>query len=151
MAIEGWSEKEPQPGPTHSGHSRLPMEKKVWVGFGAGLALLLLVGVTAYSEVAKLRNNDAMVDHTHQVISSLRKMQSLVAEAETGQRGYLITDDKRFLQPYTDAVSALDGELTTLRYLIADNPNQQEGRRELEASTAKAQGATPSSPGAAGE
>jgi CHASE3 domain sensor protein len=35
------------------------MEKKVWVGFGAGLVLLLVVGLTAYSEVVKLRDNDA--------------------------------------------------------------------------------------------
>ena len=120
-----------------AGDSTLPMGKKVWWGFGVALALVGVVGWTAYIEVVKLRNNDAWVDHTHQVISSLRRVQSLVSDAVTGQRGYLITGDKLFLQPYTEAVQQLDGELGTLRGLIADNPNQQEGRRELEASTAK--------------
>ncbi|HET6931376.1 MAG TPA: PAS domain S-box protein [Candidatus Acidoferrum sp.] len=129
--------KELGPAPANSGHFRMPMEKKVWWGFGVALALLGVVGATAYYEVAKLRHNDAWVDHTHQVISSLRKVQALVADAETGQRGYLITGDKLFLRPYTEAQDRLDGELATLRKLIADNPEQQEGRRELEAATAK--------------
>jgi PAS domain S-box-containing protein len=137
MWIQGWMEKKSQRAPVTSRHSRLPMEKKVWVGFAAALSLLLLVGITAYTEVLKLRNNDAWVDHTHQVISSLRKVQSLVSDAETGQRGYLITGDKLFLQPYTQAQNDLDGELATLRNLISDNPAQQERRRELEASVAK--------------
>ena len=101
------------------------------------MALVGVVGLTAYLEAVKLRNNDALVDHTHQVISSLRKVQSLVSDAETGQRGYLITGDKLFLRPYTEAMNDLDGELATLRKLISDNPEQQEGRRELEASVTK--------------
>ncbi len=137
MAIEGRSEQEPQSGPAHTGRSRLPMEKKVWFGFAAAFALLLFVGLTAYSEVVKLRENDRWVDHTYQVISSLRKVQALASDAETGQRGYLITGDKLFLGPYTHAVSELDNELTTLRKLTADNPAQQESRIELQRSATK--------------
>ncbi len=137
MAIEGWKEKEPQYAPRSTRPSRMPMEKKVWVGFAGALALLLFVGLTAYSEVVKLRNNDAMVDHTHQVISSLRKIQSLVADAETGQRGFLITDDKIFLRPYNDAANALDEELSTLRNLVSDNPAQQENRVQLQTAAAR--------------
>ncbi|HET7105289.1 MAG TPA: PAS domain S-box protein [Candidatus Acidoferrum sp.] len=114
-----------------------PMKRKVDWGFGIALALLGIVGVTAYVQVIRLRDNDQMVDHTHQVISSLRKVQSLVADAETGQRGFLITGDRLFLRPYNEAREQLDGELGILRTLIADNPNQQGSRRELEASAAK--------------
>ena len=137
MATRWWNWKGRQPASGTSNHSRMPMEKKVWWGFGVALGLLGVVGFTAYLEVGKLRSNDAWVDHTHQVISSLRKVQSLVAAVETGQRGYLITGDKLFLQPYTGAANELSGELTTLRKLISDNPDQQEGLRQLEAATAK--------------
>jgi PAS domain S-box-containing protein len=122
-------QKHPQAAPVSS---RLPMEKKVWWGFAAALALLLIVGLTAYAQVVKLRNNDAGVDHTHQVISSLREIQSLVADAETGQRGYLITGDQLFLRPYNEAINCLDGELSTLRKLVSDNPAQQENRVQLQ-------------------
>src|SRR5690348_9577725 len=103
MASQIGNGKEFEPTAANSGHSRMRMEKKVWSGFGVALALLGVVGATAYYEVAKLRHNDAWVDHTHQVISSLRKVQALVADAETGQRGYLITGDKLFLRPYNEA------------------------------------------------
>ena len=132
-----WWNREGQPGTIASKYSRLPMERKVWLGFGAALGLLAVVGCTAYWEVVKLRDNDAWVDHTHQVISSLRRVQSLVADAETGQRGYLITGDKLFLSPYTNAVNELDGELATLRALTADNPAQQENRVELQSAAIK--------------
>jgi PAS domain S-box-containing protein len=137
MATQGSSEKGRQSAPAPSGHSSLPMERKVWLGFGVALLLLAVVGLTAYAEVVKLRSNDVWVDHTHQVISSLRKIQSLVADAETGQRGYLITGDKLFLRPYTDALNALDGELSTLSKLVADNLAQQENRLELQNAVVK--------------
>ncbi|HEV2101171.1 MAG TPA: PAS domain S-box protein [Candidatus Acidoferrum sp.] len=132
-----WWNREGQPGTIASKYSRLPMERKVWLGFGVALALLAVVGFTAYLEVVKLRENDARVDHTHQVISSLRRVQALVADAETGQRGYVITGDKLFLSPYTNAVNELDGELATLRTLTADNPAQQDSRVELQKATVK--------------
>jgi CHASE3 domain sensor protein len=133
MSIRWWKRKGLQPAVGASGDSRMPLEKKVWWGFGVALALVVVVGLSAYFEVVKLRNNDAWVDH----ISALRKVQSLVSDAETGQRGYLITRDKLFLRPYNAAADELDGELSTLRKLISDNPNQQESRRELEDLVAK--------------
>ena len=133
-----WLHRERRPREAvHPDQLLVPMKRKVGWSFGIALTLLGIVGVTAYLQVVRLRDNDAMVDHTHQVISSLRKVQSLVADAETGQRGYLITGNRLFLRPYNEAVDQLDGELTTLRNLIADNPNQQTSRRELEAYASK--------------
>ena len=137
MPTKWWNREGLQPVTTASQYSRLPMERKVWLGFGVALGLLAVVGCTAYLEVVKLRENDARVDHTHQVISSLRRVQSLVADAETGQRGYLITGDKLFLSPYTNAVRELDGGLATLRTLTADNPAQQDNRIELQSAAIK--------------
>src|SRR5208337_186069 len=109
-----------------------PLKRNVWFSFGVALTTLGLIGVTAYVVVVKLRENDALVTHTHQVISSLHKIQSLVADAETRQGGYLITGEKVYLKPYDEAQSELQGELSTLRQLIADNPAQNDSRRELE-------------------
>jgi PAS domain S-box-containing protein len=110
----------------------IPMKKKVWWSFGVGLALLGIIGISSFVEVVRLRSNDGMVDHTHQVISSLRRVQALVTDAETGQRGYLITGDKFYLAPYTAAVGRLDAEMAIQRTLIADNPAQQKSQRQLE-------------------
>ena len=72
METRWWNRMGPQSEPALAPNSRLPMEKKVWWGFGAALTLLAVVGMTAYIEVVKLRDNDVLVAHTHQVISSLR-------------------------------------------------------------------------------
>jgi len=72
----------------------VPMERKIWLSFAGALALLAVTGLTSYWELAKLRENDGLVAHTHEVIASLRLVQSLVADAETGQRGFLITGDR---------------------------------------------------------
>jgi CHASE3 domain sensor protein len=74
----------------------------------------------------------ALLDHTHQVISSTQRIQSLITDAETGHRGYLITGDSAYLEPYNDALMEIDGELVTLRALVADNPEQRESRQNLE-------------------
>ena len=103
----------------------IPMKKRVWWSFGVALAMLGTIGATSYREVLKLRTNDAMVDHTHQVISSLRKVQSLVTDAETGQRGYLITGDEHYLTRYQESLESLDEQFAALRALIADNPEQE--------------------------
>ncbi len=108
------------------------MKKRVWWSFGVALALLGIIGVSSFVEVVKLRENDGLVDHTHQVISSLRRVEALVMDAETGQRGYLITHDRRYLAPYTSAVGSLDAELAVQRGLIKDNPEQQKHQRNLE-------------------
>jgi PAS domain S-box-containing protein len=128
-----WRESNPQEFATGAqGRGAVPMRRKVWLSFLAGLVLLAVIGVSAYTEVVKLRANDGMVDHTHQVISSLRHIQSMVTDAETGQRGYLITGDSSYLEPYNQALLTLDEEEATLRALVADNPGQQENRQHLE-------------------
>ena len=124
--------KTQHPDSETAGAGRIPANLKVWWSFSFGLALLALIGATAYTEVGKLRANDALVDHTHKVISSLRQIQSSVADAEAGQRGYLITGDISYLKPYNDALLKLDGEEATLRALVADNSERQEDRRKLE-------------------
>jgi CHASE3 domain sensor protein len=49
---------------------------------------------------------------------------SSVADLETGQRGFVITGQDRFLQPWREARDALPGEAATLERLVADNPEQ---------------------------
>jgi signal transduction histidine kinase len=48
-----------------------------------------------------------------------------------------MTGDQLFLRPYNEAINSLDGELSSLRKLVSDNPAQQENRRQLENATVK--------------
>jgi PAS domain S-box-containing protein len=78
------------------------------VTFGA---LFLLVSFTWIS-TTKLIREARWVDHTKDVIARLEAVQSAITDGETGQRGYLLTGDERYLEPYArasaDARSAME-------------------------------------------
>ena len=67
-----------------------------------------------------------LVRHTYAVIDVARQLQTVVREAETGQRGFLLTGREDYLQPYDAAlgqITLLEGDL---RRLTVDNPAQQD-------------------------
>ncbi|MBA3564496.1 MAG: CHASE3 domain-containing protein [Gammaproteobacteria bacterium] len=63
--------------------------------------------------------------HTHRVLTELHDVLVQLQNAETGQRGYIITGDARYLEPYHGAAASAASELALLRRLTADNPRQQ--------------------------
>jgi PAS domain S-box-containing protein len=66
-----------------------------------------------------------MVDHSDRVISSSRLLLKLQIDMETGLRGYLITGDPAFLEPYENAQQKIEPDFRALHELIADSPKQQ--------------------------
>jgi methyl-accepting chemotaxis protein len=72
------------------------------------------------------------VAHTHQVLEHVAEVLSLLKDAETGQRGYVITADEAFLDPYLSGTSNVHTVVKELRELTADNPNQQKRIDEAE-------------------
>ena len=90
------------------------------VGFAVLItAVLVIVGLSA----AQPRSY-GWITHTLQVENQVRTVLSRLVDAETGQRGYLITGREDYLEPYNAAAAHLDGDLATLRTLVADNPKQ---------------------------
>jgi len=88
------------------------------------LSLALLNGVIASSNIQKLSNNQKWVSHTNAVLFELERILSTVKDAETGARGYCLTGQSQYLEPYFLARKNL-GELQTLSDLVSDNPVQR--------------------------
>ena len=65
------------------------------------------------------------VAHTYAVTTELAEMLSTLLDAETGQRGFLITGEDRYLAPYTTAIAAVREHIDSVAALTADNPEQQ--------------------------
>ncbi len=101
-------------------------ERKVQVGFAFALACLAVVGVVSYLSVVRLNENAAQVGHTHQVLSSLESLLAAATDSETAERGYVITGDESYLEPYRQAAAIVDREARRLRELTADNRAQQQ-------------------------
>jgi PAS domain S-box-containing protein len=90
----------------------------------AWLALLAVVGLAASVAVWQLRASRALVEHTYEVLDQTGDLLEAVLDAETGQRGYLLTGEEPYLAPYDAARRRLDAVLARLRGLVADNPAQ---------------------------
>jgi PAS domain S-box-containing protein len=97
------------------------------------VGLLLTLGVVAYTCRAALgydRLNE-QVQRNHEVKEELSSVLRLVVDAETGQRGYLITDDPVYLQPYQEATSEIDARLAILDNLTKPSTPQRKKMDEL--------------------
>jgi PAS domain S-box-containing protein len=97
------------------------------------IGLFLTLGVVTYTCRAALgydRLND-QVQRTHEVKEELSAVVRLVVDAETGQRGYLITDDPVYLEPYQEATSQIEARLARLDSLTKNSSPQQQRMREL--------------------
>jgi PAS domain S-box-containing protein len=95
--------------------------------FWVGLAVLILVAESAlfYSIWMSLAERDQWSVHTHEVLEKVESLLSEMKDAETGQRGYLLTGKDRYLEPYNTAIQAIPAQLAELRKLTADDPRQQ--------------------------
>ncbi len=99
--------------------------KKIAFGFAVCFVLLLAIGLVAYRSLETLTKTSYAVTHTYQVLGRIDGIISLLKDAETGQRGFVITGDENYLEPYQAALGAIDKLVGELRELTADNPNQQ--------------------------
>jgi PAS domain S-box-containing protein len=97
------------------------------------VGLFLTLGVVAYTCRAAMgydRLND-QVQRNHEVKEELSAVLRLVVDAETGQRGYLITGDPVYLEPYQEATSQIDARLARLDRLTKTGAPQQQKMSEL--------------------
>ena len=101
-------------------------EKKILVGFGLMLTLFLVVTVLFYYNTRAFLETNTWVEHTHQVIEEIEESMSILKDAETGQRGYVISGDEHFLEHYTKALDIIKPQFAKVRQLTADNPRQQQ-------------------------
>src|SRR5579871_3348985 len=100
------------------------VSRRLIAGFGLAALTLALVVVVSYRNASRVVENDAWVEHTYQVRTDIADLLSSVKDAETGQRGYLITGDDAYLAPYQGALDAIKGAQASVARLVADNPNQ---------------------------
>jgi signal transduction histidine kinase len=96
--------------------------------------LAVIVGATfavLLSMIGELRDAGARAKHSEEVLVVANRLERLVVDLETGERGFLITADESFLQPWQAARAAFPEQARTLERMVADNPGQQARAREI--------------------
>src|SRR5580692_91009 len=98
----------------------------IWLGLAAATLFFVATGAVAYLNFQTLKQDSALVVRSGETLTALEDVLSTVKDAETGQRGYLLTDNESYLRPYTIAVEQIGRRLDGLRRLTTDNPTQQD-------------------------
>jgi signal transduction histidine kinase len=94
--------------------------------FALILSILLAMGWLSYREMTAASEADLWETHAYLVIDELTELLSSIKDAETEQRGYIITGDQEHLVPYRASLGEIESHLAELRRLTADNRRQQQ-------------------------
>lgn len=108
------------------------IEQKTVVMLGLASTILVSLNALFYWNFIKQKETSNRVNQSQQIIQALESVLSSVKDAETGQRGYLLTGRESYLEPYTIAIGTIDREIAQLKRLTATNPNQQQQIASLE-------------------
>jgi CheY-like chemotaxis protein/CHASE3 domain sensor protein len=105
---------------------------RTFAGFAAAIVTVLLIAFFGYRSLDNQSESTALSAHTVKILQRVDALMSSLKDAETGQRGYLLTGRETYLEPYNNARADVPGELQELRRLTGDNPRQQELLGQIE-------------------
>jgi PAS domain S-box-containing protein len=103
---------------------RVPLRLWVNAGFGVALIVLLIVSYVSYRTAASLLADVRQVRDTQMEVHYLAEILSSIRDAEDSQRGYLLTGDPSYLQPYRTAQTTIANRIAALRALMARTPTK---------------------------
>jgi len=109
----------------------LTVQRQLLIGFAALLALTGVLGLVGWRSIDAVDSNAAMVAHTRHVLAAAEAITGTLVDAETGQRGYLLTGDASYLAPFEAARASIDDVVGEFAQLTSDNPQQQQRVEEL--------------------
>ncbi len=107
------------------GVARFPLKpvRRVGLWLAAGLVLALgLLGMSEYSHYQVKRDTQLLVQ-SFGMSGALSSLQASLNQAETGQRGFILTGDRSYLEPYTQAIANIDRDLERIRTLSPGLPD----------------------------
>jgi diguanylate cyclase (GGDEF)-like protein len=106
------------------------LPKRIVTGFGLVLLLIASLGWLANRSTRQFLNNSLRVSHSYEVLAKFEGILSLMKDIETGQHGFIVTGNERYLEPYEASKHEIGLVLQDLHDLTGDDPVQHE-RLEL--------------------
>ena len=110
---------------------KLSIDRTTLLAIMIPMVALLFVGFISYENTIQSIQHDAIDNRIDLIIQRLEHLVSDVTDAETGQRGYIITDAPSYLQPYNYAIRDIRGQLGNLDMMIANEPSSQQSLNDL--------------------
>jgi signal transduction histidine kinase len=118
---------EPPPGKVTRATSAWTTRRWLWVGTVIALLVLICLGVLASWSLARSeQTTDQLFDHNSPALLDAVRLESALVNQETGIRGYGLTGQRDFLEPYTQGLADEQAALTALRTDIAGDPDAEQ-------------------------
>ncbi|MBA4854003.1 CHASE3 domain-containing protein [Emticicia sp. BO119] len=96
----------------------------IFSSFAICVVLLAILSWTSYQKIKDSTNYAISVEHTHEIMRKSEELISILKDFETGQRGFMLTRERVFLEPYYKAENQINNVYRTLRFQARDNPLQ---------------------------
>ncbi|MFL9878877.1 methyl-accepting chemotaxis protein [Herbaspirillum rhizosphaerae] len=106
--------------------SNLKIGVRLYLGFGALAALLVIIIAIAYLNFFRLKEANDWNEHSHTVLATVDGSLLSLINMETGQRGFALTGKEASLEPLTAGQQSFNKEIARAKDLTSDNPQQQE-------------------------
>lgn len=106
-------------------------EKLIKISFFIALIIIIFSGAKAYKTTTDFAKSSSLLLHTYRVNVELEQILSYLKDAETGHRGYIVTADSLYLEPYLTSRDQINNSFAELKELTKDNNFQQKNLREL--------------------
>jgi methyl-accepting chemotaxis protein len=114
----------------------MKLRNQLILGNGTILFVLFIVGLLVYFNINNLMEGTERVQFTYKVIDKANQLQKHMIDQETGMRGFILSGDENFLDPYKSGTVGFDKLITELKTTVSDNPPQVQRLNSIE-NTAK--------------
>ena len=105
--------------------TRFAMEPRTFAGFLVAIAAVVVIAVLSYDSLRETHVRSESLARTVEVLAQIQGLVSTLKDAETGQRGYLLTGRESYLEPFLNAKRVLPDQFANLRALLGDDPAQR--------------------------
>jgi len=97
---------------------------KIFIGFALVLLVLITTIIVSYNNSNKIINSANLIIHTQEVLTELKDIETKLINLETGQRGFIITGELQYLEPYSTSLRIIENKVASLKKLTSDNQSQ---------------------------
>ena len=104
------------------GSMQVSITRKVVLGFGLALAILCVIGVASVHSIGTLISSMERVARSYRVLAEFGDVSNLAKDIQSSVRGYVITGNEEFLEPYRAAQNAMKEQIREVEVLVKDKP-----------------------------
>jgi signal transduction histidine kinase len=103
---------------------KLSVQQATIGGFVVSFVIIMILSISSYNSIVRLMEDDKWVARTQETLKKLNEILADADEAETSERGYIITGDEKYLQLHKSSIVEIGHDMNDLRILTAGEDNQ---------------------------